>query len=120
MKAALRAIHSPDVGDLPNWDPPPGPFVLLVQLFVGEAGGRGTESIDISVCNPAWINERASTEHVVDLRHHIVVDQFDFPALRAYLAKRVEAVEGSDWSEIAEKLGRLGHWEFEDYRPGES
>jgi len=24
--------------------------------------------------------------------------------------------EGSTWTEVAEKLGRLGYWEFEDYQ----
>jgi hypothetical protein len=37
-------------------------------------------------------------------------------ALRDWLAARVQEVEADTWSEIGERLGRVGHWEFEDYR----
>jgi hypothetical protein len=26
---------------------------------------------------------------------------------------------GNSWREVAEKVGRLGYWEFEDYKPYE-
>jgi immunity protein 8 of polymorphic toxin system len=29
---------------------------------------------------------------------------------------RVQEVEADTWSELGERLGRLGYWEFEDYR----
>jgi hypothetical protein len=36
--------------------------------------------------------------------------------LRAWLAARVQEVQAESWSEICSRLGRLGYWEFEDYR----
>jgi hypothetical protein len=38
-------------------------------------------------------------------------------ALRVWLAARMQEVEADTWPEIGERLGRLGSWEFEDYRP---
>jgi hypothetical protein len=33
-----------------------------------------------------------------------------------YLRRRFEEADAADWPTLAEKLGRLGRWEFEDYR----
>jgi hypothetical protein len=38
-------------------------------------------------------------------------------ALRTWLAAMMQAVNAKSWSEIGERLGRLGYWEFEDHRP---
>ena len=116
VRPVVRGVHSPDVHDLGEWAPPPGPFAILVQLFVGTAADEGQDSFDVVVCNAEWVTERAMTDHVVSLRHHVVVDRFDWRAVRAYFEKRLSAIEGADWSELAGKLGRLGLWEFEDYR----
>ena len=42
-------------------------------------------------------------------------DDFDQRQLRSWLESRVRQLQGGSWSEIGEKLGRLGYWEFEDY-----
>ncbi|MBD3943489.1 hypothetical protein IF188_17490 [Microbacterium sp. NEAU-LLC] len=54
---------------------------------------------------------------IYDARHHVIVtwDRSDQRILRDCFAARVRVVEGDDWSQIGERLGRLGLWEFEDY-----
>ena len=54
-----------------------------------------------------------------DARYHLVinVEQFATPQLRTWLESRVSSVQADTWREIGERLGRLGHWEFEDYQP---
>jgi len=54
-----------------------------------------------------------------DARYHLVitVEQFATPQLRTWLESRVSSVQADMWREIGERLGRLGHWEFEDYQP---
>lgn len=37
-------------------------------------------------------------------------------ALRAWLSARVQEVEPATLAEIGQRLGRLGYWEFGDYR----
>lgn len=72
------------------------------------------------VCSPEWLARSARSEvgGIYHPRHHLVVNVADFDqrALRAWLSARVDQVEGSTWAEIGERLGRLAHWEFEDYR----
>ena len=96
----------------------PAEFQVLARLLVGPSDGSGEESFDITVCSPEWLRARCAKEGFVDARHHLVVnaDQFTESGLRTYMERRVSQATGSDWSEVAARLSRLGYWEFEDYR----
>lgn len=48
--------------------------------------------------------------------HRIVMARFDYDALAATIRKFCEQCEGTNWQEVAQKVARLGQWEFEDYR----
>jgi hypothetical protein len=117
MLAELKRLNSPDVLDLQGWIPDADEFAVLVQLFVAPQGSPGEESFDVIVCSPEWIARRAREECIFDGRHHLVVAQFDYQELLQYITRYVSSCEGSSWREVAAKLGRLGRWEFEDYRP---
>lgn len=116
MKAALRRLHSPDVYDLSSWAPEDEDFGIIVQLLVGPEGRPGEESFDITLCTPGWLAERVRKDGIIDARHHVVVDAYDYDRIERYLRDRVSQLEGSSWDELAQRLSRLGHWEFEDYR----
>ncbi|HEU5454135.1 MAG TPA: Imm8 family immunity protein [Nocardioides sp.] len=116
MRAALKSLDlEPDPATLPG---NPAEFSLLARMIVGPGDGPGEESFDVTVCTPEWLGGVARGGFY-DARHHVVVDfeTFDRNALHRWLAKRVEAVQADSWAEIGGRLGRLGHWEFEDYRP---
>lgn len=115
MRAVLRWLHSPDVYDLRSWSPEEAKFAILVQLMVGPDGALGEESFDVTVCTPTWLAEWVRDEGVIDARHHIVVDRYDYLRLERYLHERVAACEGASWEEVATQVARLGRWEFEDY-----
>lgn len=44
------------------------------------------------------------------------MDTYDYNRIEEYLRERVSECEGLSWDEVGGKLGRLGYWEFEDYR----
>ncbi len=115
MRAALRRLHSPDVYDLSSWSPD-NEFGVLVQMLVGPEGGPGEESFDVTLCTPGWLAERVRQEGIVDARHHLLIDTYDYDRLERYLCERVSACEGANWREVALQVARLGAWEFEDYR----
>jgi len=94
-------------------------FSLLARMIVGPPGTPGEESFDVTVCTPEWLAKaRSRVGGIYNARHHLVVDfeEFDQRVLSDWLSARVQEVEAESWSEIGERLGRLGHWEFEDYR----
>ena len=115
MRAALKSLDlEPDPSTLPG---DPAAFSLLARMIVGPSDGPGEESFDVTVCTPEWL-ARAAGSGFFDARHHVVVsfEAFDRHALHRWLAQRVESVQADEWSEIGERLARLGYWEFEDNR----
>ncbi|MBM0124542.1 Imm8 family immunity protein [Pimelobacter simplex] len=113
MRASLKNLwFDPEPSTLPD---DPAEFSVLVRMTVGPAGGPGEESFDITVCTPEWL-ARQALRGPYDARHHVVVsyESFDKNALRDWLAKRVDAVQADRWHEVAQRVGRLGYWEFED------
>ena len=114
MKAALLRLHSPDVRVLAWWTPV-GDFGILVQLMVGPNDGPGQESFDITLCTTGWLSERVKEHGILEARHHLIVDSYDYGRIEQYLGRRVSELEGESWGALANKLGRIGYWEFEDY-----
>ncbi|HUO69300.1 MAG TPA: Imm8 family immunity protein [Solirubrobacteraceae bacterium] len=116
MKAELRRLHSPDVDDLRTWIPDDAEFALLVQAMVGPSGSPGEESFDLTVCTGGWLAARAEAIGVVDARHHLVVAEYSYDDIESYLARRINACEAAAWPAVAALVGRIGQWEFEDYK----
>lgn len=118
MRAQLKSLDlEPDPATLSG---DPAEFSFLARMIVGPPDTPGEESFDITVCTPEWLAAQCRAQGgLYDPRHHLVVtlDTFDQRALRTWLEGRVRAVEAPTWSEIGERPGRLGFWEFEDYKP---
>jgi hypothetical protein len=115
MRAVVRSLHlDPDPRHLPA---DPAEFSLLARLIVGPSDGPGEESFDVEVCSPERLARRCATEGFIDGRHTIIttVDAFSEQGLRSFLTRHVENASGDTWHEVANKVARLGHWEFEDH-----
>lgn len=116
MKAAVKRFHSPDA-DLESYTPTDaGDVGVLVQIMAGPADRPGEESFDVVVCTPRWLAGRADADGPIIGRHHLVVEAWDWPRIRAFLTDEVETHEAPTWQELAGLIGRVGRWEFEDYR----
>jgi hypothetical protein len=117
MRAELKRIHSPDVKDLSQFSPPdPERFGILVQAMVGPEGENAEESFDVVVCTPAWLQGRLHRAPLSG-RHYLFQLPYDYSLLWAFLAAYCQSCEGATWREAAGLVGRIGKWEFEDYKP---
>jgi len=63
-----------------------------------------------------WLERELEAAQPLIGRHHLIVGRFDWPEISRFLRGQVEAVTGRDWTELAGSIGRVGMWEFEDYR----
>lgn len=117
MRAAIRSLMSLDVDNLADWAPAGEAWALGLRILAGPDDGPGEESFDLTLCSLAWLTERVRRDGVFDGRHHLTVEWYDWPTLRDYIERRVGQCEGATWRDVAEKLARLGFWEFEDYKP---
>lgn len=123
IRAELRGLHSPDVYDLQSYIPEdPLVFGFLVQAFIGPIGEMGEESFNFIVRSPQWIAENELSDASVGdqylfARHYLILHRYSYEVLLQAISKLCDSVQGPDWETIAERLGRYGYWEFEDYVP---
>jgi hypothetical protein len=111
----LKYIHSPDILDLEDHVILRGePFYVLIQAMFGMENEMGQESFDFMLCNPKWLAEETKY-NVKSGRHLIIAEKFNLGELRRFLEKLAKACAGKNWDEVGNRLGRFGHWEFEDY-----
>jgi hypothetical protein len=118
MRAVLKSLHlDPDPSTLPG---DPSQFSVLARMVVGPANSPIEEEFDVIVCTPEWLSQ-AINGCFYDARHHVVVNRgaFDAGTLRAWLARRVMAVQADTWDEIGERLARLGYPRLDDDRTGQ-
>jgi hypothetical protein len=117
MRAELKRLHSPDVFDLRTFVPAdPERFSLFVQAMVGPLGEDSSESFDVVLCTPLWLQEQIQGTGPVLGLHHIIVVEYNYDEVFRFVRAFCDRCEGKTWHEVAAKVGRLGRWEFDDYR----
>lgn len=89
----------------------------LLVFAAGPLDGPGEEIFHVTICTPEGLAEMVARDGVVIGRHLMFVASIDTGLVEATIRDRLRRVEGETWSELAEKIGRLGYWEFEDYTP---
>ncbi len=119
MKAKLKSVHSPDIDNLSAYTPDDADnFSFLLQVFVGPLGEEGEESFDIEVCTPKWLSDNYQLDDILIGRHLLIVFNYNYDRIINKIKSYVESCSGDRWDQLAEKIGRLGRWEFEDYSAG--
>jgi len=119
IKAEIKKLHSPDIQDLRSyWPDDPECFGFLLQAIIGPKGEPGEESFDMVVCTPHWLAKKYRPDEIIVGRSYLIVFEYDFKRLALFLDRFVERCSAYTWREVAEKLSRLGVWEFEDYNVG--
>ncbi len=117
MRPLIKRICTIDGGDAATYRPKEADqFALVVRLFVGPSSGEGEESFDVTICTPSWLRAECQRDGFIIGRHHLIVLSYDFEFIRRTLTRLVERYSGATWEETADKVSRIGYWEFEDYR----
>jgi hypothetical protein len=116
MRAKVRRFLSPDV-DLSTYVPEsPRDVEIFVQIIAGPADGPGDESFNLTVLTPEAAERRVRERGPQLGRHLLIVESWDSARVLEFLTAAVEAEEADTWAELGSRLGRVGRWEFEDYR----
>jgi|SRR5579863_382832 len=113
--AKLKGLSSPDVRSLEAFQPD-GDFGIYVVAMVGPVDGRGGESFGFTVCTPRWFEQNMKAA-IVPGRHHLFIKEYNHHELCKFISEYCSGCTGSSWIEVAQKVARLGYWEFEDYKP---
>lgn len=114
MRAMIKGWHSADVDlDAPAIADPEN-FCFLLEFQAGPEGHKGADRFCVTVCSPAWI-QASFSDTVFYPRHHLIARDFNLPAIKSFIQRHVESTWGSEWSEVARKIGEFAHWEFDAY-----
>ncbi len=112
MRARLKSLRSDEVPDLARYVPSdPDAFAVPLVLEIGALGVRGRERFDLLVVTPRWLLERHGRKSAVPGKGLLLVFEWNFERIKAYLAREVERCTGQTWPEVARKVGRLAEWE---------
>jgi hypothetical protein len=82
-------------------------------LEVGPLGLKGRERFDLLVVTPRWLFERHGRRGHVPGRGKLLVFEWDYERLRAWLAREVERCSGRTWPDVARRVGLIAEWEGE-------
>jgi hypothetical protein len=117
MVSEVKKIISPDILDFNTyWPADEERFSFLLSVIVGPKGTITEESFDIEVCTPKWLLDKYDEDELILGRNKLIVFKFNMDRISSRIKKLFENCAGKDWNEIAIKLSRIGHWEFENYQ----
>ncbi len=91
-------------------------FGFPLCLQIGPDNEHGQDIFYVFICTPKWLQQNIE-ERFYDLRHHLLVKDYNFEALISYLEEQVLKCTGETWRDVAAKISRWAAWEFEDYQP---
>lgn len=91
-------------------------FGFWARIIVGEKDLGGEESFDIMICTPKWILENYKENDIIIGQYHLIVLKYNYNNIYSYLRDKINSIEKENWSEIGNQIGKIGKWEFEDYR----
>jgi hypothetical protein len=94
----------------------PENFSILVQAIIGPVNGKGEESFDFKVCTPNALIDFIEKDGFFFGRGYLIVKYYSYKQIFHIIDSLCKRISGGTWNEVGEKLGRFGHWEFEDYQ----
>lgn len=120
MNAKILHFISPDV-DLARYvSSTPEDEGIFLQMLVGPAGLPGEEAFGVFVCTPRYLMRWPYGEGPIIGRHILIVQSWNWQEISAFLTRVVESEDAPNWTELGERIGRVGSWEFEDLDRGRS
>jgi 23S rRNA maturation-related 3'-5' exoribonuclease YhaM len=118
VKPIIVDCDSADVVDLFDYHPEdPEDFGFQLTLTIGIEGQKGADNFQLMVATPKHIQKIHPNQSAILLRHYLVVFRYDFNEILDVINKYIRSIEEDTWERVAEKIGRVAQWEFEDYKP---
>jgi len=117
MRPIVREICTVAHEDLESFRPgDPANFETVVRMMIGPEGEQGSESFDISVCTPSWLEDQCQQSGYFFPQRRLVVSHWNPNHIKEFISKRISTMTAESWKDLAAKISEFSHWEFKDYR----
>lgn len=114
MEAIIRSISN-DEYDIGTYEPENRDcFFLTLRIRIGSNESSGADDFELGICTPSWLIQNLYEPRWG--RHLLIIREYDFSTIQKEIYNYVKQCDGDKWNIIAEKLGRIFAWEFEDYQ----
>ncbi|MEU4540279.1 Imm8 family immunity protein [Streptosporangium sp. NPDC023825] len=113
MRARVGTFRWPDL-EFGRSIEDPAHACELLEMYVGPQGEPSEERFQLTVCTPSALAEQLRRHPFLIGRHRLFVPELRPAEVTAWLSDRIAVLEAPTWSELAEKIGQIGEWEFED------
>jgi len=108
----LKSLHSPD---LPQGQKPvnPADAAVLVEASIGPKGQGGAEVFSFVAITPLAL---ARDQGARWGRGYLILNHVSWASVEEAVRNLLSRCSGDNWAQVAERLNREMHWEFETYR----
>lgn len=116
MEASLQGLFSVDLPKGPS-QMPENPFDcwIPVEAEIGVRGEAGADTFTFYVCTPNRLARSVQRTPYQFGRHLLIVEKFDWSVVESAIQSLLETLTADSWGDLAIRIGRYGHWEYEDY-----
>ena len=120
MRAEIKSWYVEESEDLSTYEiDAPACFGYSLTFAVGPVNENGEDYFEVFVASASYLAQRDSTQSPAFLRHIILAPDYNIPAAVALVEKYLSSLKENTWVELATKINRVIHWEFEDYKIAE-
>ena len=117
MKALLKSFWF-DIDPLPGDDYETDAMPCIggwINFRVGSPGTLGADDFRVFVCTPGWICKNLELKPHIWGLHILIIQEFSEKIIESALRDAIDREDAKSWLEIAGKLAKLAHWEFDGY-----
>jgi hypothetical protein len=115
MKAVIKSVH---LIDHESWNvdlPDDGVFRFWSEAMLGTCTSNGEEIFSFSICSPKWVENNAQDKPFF-AQYTLITDTISEERVREAIASLLDSIDGSDWTDLANKISKYLRWEFDDYQ----
>jgi hypothetical protein len=110
MRAEIKGIFCSDRRDFETWQPDRLQDIYLgLELSIGLTGGEAADLFQVVVATPQAVRGKPERRRA----RLLIVEQYNWPKIRATLQQWVRECEGQTWDEIVTCLRQRFDWEYE-------
>ena len=118
MKLVIHSVGSWDHANLRSWHPDdPGAIAEELMVTIGPKGERGADTFTLRLATPRGLLGLPGNEGIIATRPLLVIHEYDFQVLWAWLSKTVASCERQTWADCVGELRLYFVWEFEGMGP---